>query len=250
MRGLSQAALDAGFAVHRFHLRTCGGTEHLSTTLYHSGLTADLHAFLRELARESAAPAFPVGFSLGGNVVLKLAGELADAGPTLLGGVCGVSTPIDLAASSQALGRWDNRLYEMRFVRRMRRRLVSTGRYTAGEFAGIRTIRQIDDRITAPAFGFRDAQDYYETQSAIHYLDRIRVPALVITAKNDPLIPFSSYRHPAFDSNPHLHLLAPECGGHVGFISRGQPRFWAEAAIIDWISNIVGTNPPAPSSSH
>lgn len=247
MRGLSQAALDAGIAVHRFHLRTCGGTENLSNTLYHSGLTADLDFFLRQLAREGRGPLFMAGFSLGGNVVLKLAGELGEEGPALVRGVCAVSTPIDLSASSARLGKWDNRLYEFRFVRAMRQRLCATGHFAPADFAGVRTIRQVDDRITAPSFGFRDATEYYETQSAARYLDRIRIPALILQAKNDPLVPFSSYNHAAFRSNPRLRLVATDYGGHVGFLARGKPRFWSETVILEWIAEALGTN-PAPAS--
>lgn len=251
MRGLSQAALDAGFAAHRFHMRTCGGTEHLCPTLYHSGLTSDLLSVLREMAAEGLGPVFLAGFSLGGNVVLKLAGELGEDAPALFRGVCAVSTPIDLAASCDRLAKWDNRLYEWRFVRRMRRRLSATGRYQPEDFAGVRSVRDMDNRITAPGFGFRDALDYYQSQSAGLYLDNIRVPALLIQAQDDPIIPFESYHHPAFGTNPNLTLLAPDHGGHVGFVARGNPRFWAEAAIIEWISfEIQGTKAASTSSSH
>ncbi|HWQ55137.1 MAG TPA: alpha/beta fold hydrolase [Bryobacteraceae bacterium] len=251
MRGLSQAALDAGFAAHRFHMRTCGGTEHLCQTLYHSGLTSDLLAVLREMAADGLGPVFLAGFSLGGNVVLKLAGELREDAPALFRGVCAVSTPIDLAASCDRLAKWDNRLYEWRFIRSMQRRLSATGRYRAEDFAGVRSIRDLDNRITAPAFGFRDALHYYQSQSAALYLDNIRVPAMLIQAQDDPIIPFESYHHPAFGTNPNLTLLAPDHGGHVGFVARGNPRFWAEAAIIEWISfEIEGTNTASTSSSH
>src|ERR1019366_3109450 len=125
IRSLSTAALRAGFAAHRFHMRTCGGTEHLCRTLYHAGLTSDLLAVLREFRRDGCAPAFLVGFSLGGNVVLKLAGEM-------------------------------------------------------GELAGVRSVFELDDRFTAPSFGFGDAANYYRTQSAIGYLAGLRVPALLI----------------------------------------------------------------------
>ena len=97
MRSLSQAGLEAGFAMHRFHMRTCGGTAHLCPTLYHAGLTSDLLALLREFEKEGRAPVFLAAFSLGGNVALKLAGELGESAARLIAGVCAVSTPIDLA---------------------------------------------------------------------------------------------------------------------------------------------------------
>ena len=120
MRSLSAAALRAGFAAHRFHMRTCGGTEHLCQTLYHAGLTSDLLAVLREFRGEGRAPAFLVGFSLGGNVVLKLAGELGESARDYVRGVCGVSTPLDLEACARRIAERDNRVYEARFVRAMR----------------------------------------------------------------------------------------------------------------------------------
>src|SRR5205823_5426478 len=115
MRSLSAAALRAGFAAHRFHMRTCGGTERHCATLYHAGLTADLLAVLRQFRQAGRAAAFLVGFSLGGNVVLKLAGELGDAARPLIRGVCAVSTPLDLAACARRIAEPDNRLYQARF---------------------------------------------------------------------------------------------------------------------------------------
>jgi predicted alpha/beta-fold hydrolase len=232
IRSLSAAAIDAGFASHRFHMRTCGGTEHLCQTLYHAGLTSDLLAFLRQLG----APVFLVGFSLGGNVVLKLAGELGEGARGIIDGVCGVSTPLDLAACARRISERDNRVYEARFVRKMRERLCATGRYTARDFAGLRTVMEIDDRITAPSFGFGNAVNYYRTQSAIGYLDAIRVPALLIQAKDDTFIPFAIFESAAVRSNPRIELLTTEHGGHLGFLGRRPYRLWTDHAIMNWIT--------------
>jgi predicted alpha/beta-fold hydrolase len=234
MRSLAQAALDAGFATHRFHMRTCGGTAHLCPTLYHAGLTSDLLAFIRQFD----APVYLAGFSLGGNVALKLAGELGDDAGRLIAGVCAVSTPIDLDACARRLGRLDNRVYERRFLRRMCARLLATGRYTPSDFRGVRSIFDIDDRITAPSLGFRGAGHYYETQSSNQFLARIRVPTLVVQARDDNFIPFEIFDRPEFTSNPDLTLLAPERGGHLGFISREKPRFWVDSVLIEWIQKV------------
>jgi uncharacterized protein len=233
IRSLGAAAVDAGFAAHRFHMRTCGGTEHLCETLYHGGLTSDLLAFVRQLG----APAFLVGFSLGGNVVLKLAGELGDGARGLVDGVCGVSTPLDLAACARRIAEPDNRVYEARFVRKMRERLCATGRYTSRDFAGLRTVMELDDRITAPSFGFGNAINYYRTQSAIAYLDAIRVPALLIQAKDDTFIPFAIYESDAVRSNPRIELVATAHGGHLGFLGRRPHRLWTDHAIMYWITS-------------
>jgi predicted alpha/beta-fold hydrolase len=233
IRSLSAAALDAGFAAHRFHMRTCGGTEHLCQTLYHAGLTSDLLAFVRELD----APVFLAGFSLGGNVVLKLAGELGDSARGWINGVCAVSTPLDLAACARRIADPDNRLYEARFVRRMRARLCATGRYQPNDFVGLRTVMELDDRITAPSFGFGNAANYYRTQSALGYLDAIRVPVLLIQAKDDTFIPFTIYESAAVRSNPRIELVATDYGGHLGFLGRRPHRLWADHAIMYWITS-------------
>ncbi|MDQ6698584.1 MAG: alpha/beta fold hydrolase [Acidobacteriota bacterium] len=239
VRTISYAALQAGFIVHRFHMRTCGGTERLCQTLYHAGLTSDLLAFLTSLVRQGTAPIFLVGFSLGGNVVLKLAGELGEDASSLISGVCSISAPIDLAACARRMGRIDNRLYERRFVKRMRKRVFATGRYKRQQLEA-RSLYAFDDRVTAPSFGFRGADHYYATQSAIGFLDGIRLPTLMIQAKDDTFIPFKSYDHPAFRNNPFLQLIATEHGGHLGFLSRKSPRFWVDGRVIDWITEQLG----------
>jgi predicted alpha/beta-fold hydrolase len=248
IRSLSAAALRAGFAAHRFHMRTCGGTENLCQTLYHAGLTSDLLAVLRTLRSEGRSPAILVGFSLGGNVVLKLAGELGEGAREYIAAVCGVSTPLDLGVCARRIAEPDNRLYQDRFVRRMRARLCATGRYRASDFAGLRSVMELDDRFTAPSFGFGGAANYYRTQSALGFLGGLRVPALLIQAKDDTFVPFPVYDSPAVRSNRWIQLIAPEYGGHLGFLGRAPHRFWADAVIMNWIEEaIVNRRHSAPS---
>jgi predicted alpha/beta-fold hydrolase len=223
-------------------MRSCGGTEEIcGPKLYHSGQTSDLLAVLRQIrAATPNTPLYAAGFSLGGNVVLKLTGELGERGSELLTAVAAVSTPIDLAACARNLNRRTNRLYANRFLVRLKQKVRLKERLTPGLFnlAGIDEVRSIydfDDRFTAPSFGFGTADNYYATQSAGRFLDLIRIPALMVQAMDDPLIPFEVYRHPAFASNPWLRLLAVQHGGHVGFISRGRPRFWLDAVLVDWM---------------
>ncbi len=236
VRTLSHAALEAGFIVHRFHMRTCGGTQHLCKTLYHAGLTSDLLAYLKHLRARESHPIFLAGFSLGGNVVLKLAGELGEGARALLAGVCAISTPIDLAACARRIGQPKNRLYERRFVNRMKKRVMATGRYTREQLSA-KSLYDFDDRITAPSFGFGNADNYYRTQSANNYLDRIRIPTLLIQAKDDTFIPFETYTHSAFQSNSFLRLIATDYGGHLGFLSRRGRRFWVDETVIAWIAS-------------
>ena len=238
MRTMAKAALDAGYVVNRFNNRTCGGTAHLSNTLYHSGLTADLRMLLHQFRDDGRAPAHLVGYSLGGNMVLKLAGELGDDASALIASVCAISTPIDLAACSRRLAQPVNRVYERRFLNRMRLRVAATGRFTMEQIQHVRSIYEFDERITGPSFGFRGADHYYETQSARQFLERIRVPALLIQARDDVFVPFEVYEHPSVRANPQVRLHVTEHGGHLGFLSRRRPRFWADQAVLEWIESV------------
>ena len=243
-RSMAQHALESGIAVHRFNMRSCGGTEELALTNYHAGQTSDLLFFLRSLRSESAAPIFLTGFSLGGNVVLKLAGELDDAGPELLAGVCAVSTPLDLAACVELLRRPTNFIYEWRFLSRLKDRIRKRAAqapdlYSARELNTVHTVYDFDDRYTARLFGFGSAANYYATQSSKNFLDRIRVPALLVQAQDDPLIPFAVYDQPAFQTNCRLRLIAPGHGGHLGFLSRGKSRFWLDGVVLGWIGSQI-----------
>lgn len=240
MKVMARLALEAGYTAHRLNLRSCGGTEHCSKTAYHSGMTADLLAVLRQLAEQGRGPLYAVGFSLGGNIVLKLAGELGEDARSLLAGVAAVSTPIDLEQSTRRLERWDDRMYELRFLGRLKRRIRALNRLRPDAFPidgldGVRGLREFDDRFTARYFGFRDAADYYDTQSACRFLDAIRVPTLLVQAKDDPVIPFRIFERPEVLRNPCIRLLAAEHGGHLGFVARRGQRFWAEAAVMEWI---------------
>lgn len=241
-RSLAQAALEAGFAAHRFNMRSCAGTEHLSgKALYHSGQTSDLLAVLNAIKRR--APVFLAGFSLGGNVVLKLAGELGDAAKGLLAGVTAVSTPIDLAACARRLQARSNFIYSNRFLGRLKQRVSLKERLTPGSFSldgleRVKSVYEFDDKFTAPAFGFGTADNYYATQSANQFLERIRVPALLVQAKDDPLIPFDVYNLPAFSNNPWICLLPVEHGGHLGFVSRSKPRFWLDEVLVQWMEKV------------
>jgi predicted alpha/beta-fold hydrolase len=242
---LAQALLESGYAAHRFNMRSCGGTEHCcGNTLYHSGQTGDLLEVARQLRDAEDIPFVLIGFSLGGNVVLKLAGELGGEAPNAgISAVAVISAPIDLAACVKQLNRPGNWLYANRFLARLKERIRARDRLTPGLFPTeklpeVRTIEDFDDVFTAPAFGFGAAQNYYATQSSAGFLERIRIPALLIQAKDDPLIPFAVFDHPAFAANPHLRLIAPEHGGHVGFIARGKPRFWVDTVIVEWMEQL------------
>jgi predicted alpha/beta-fold hydrolase len=244
IQSFSQAALLRGFGVHRLNLRTCGGTEELCETMYHSGLTDDTRFILQQVYEASSEPIFLVGFSLGGNVALKLAGELGRT--DLLAGICAVSTPIDLAACVRAMDKPLNFLYARRFLDRLRGRVRRKSKlaphlYSPEGLDQVKSIWEFDDRFTAPLFGFGSAAHYYKTQSAVGYLGQIRIPSLLICAKDDPLVPFEIYDTPAVRSNPVLTIIATESGGHLGFLSRRKPRFWVDEIALSWMERLLCT---------
>ena len=244
---LAQEALSRGLGVHRLNMRSCGGSEASCETMYHSGLTSDTRAILERIRERDLGPVFLVGFSLGGNVALKLAGELGET--DLIAGVCAVSTPIDLAACVRCLDKRSNALYSRRFLGRLRdrvRRLSKSmpGHYDTAGLDAIKTIWEFDDRFTAPLFGFGTAANYYATQSAARFLDAVRAPALVVCAQDDPMVPFELYQHPALHSNPAFTLVTTAHAGHLGFLSRRRPRFWVDGLALDWMDKILESTEP------
>jgi predicted alpha/beta-fold hydrolase len=240
IRSMSQLSLEHGYAVHRKNMRSCGGTESLCKTMYHAGLTSDTLEVVRRIKAEYGNPVYLIGYSLGGNVALKLAGELGDNALGVLDGVIAVSTPIDLAACVRKMSRRENFIYEWRFLSRLKQRIRRRseslpGVYDLVKLEQCRSVYDFDDKITAPFFGFGTADNYYATQSSNQFLARIRIPTLLIQAKDDPLIPFDIYQQPAVQSNPHIRLVAAEHGGHLGFIANRTPRFWVDRIVLGWL---------------
>ena len=241
MRNLARVAIGAGFDVIRLNVRNCGGTEHLAPTLYHSGLTVDLSSVVEQLA---PAPLFLVGFSMGGNMALKLAGEWGRSHPRHVKAVCGVSAPIDLASCARHLGLRRNRIYEQRLLRDLLRTVAKKQslmpeRFSSVDLHAIGSIWDFDEAVTAPAFGFRDAADYYAHASSASFLPAVRMPALVIQAKDDPFIPFEVFDLSAFSTNADLRLVATEFGGHVAFLARREPRFWAIEQAVRFFQSLL-----------
>jgi predicted alpha/beta-fold hydrolase len=249
MLGTGEKALAAGLNLVRLNMRNCGGTEHLASTLYHAGMTEDLRQVVTELIeRDGVRQIVLVGFSLGGNVALKLAGEYADDPPDELCAVAAISPSIHLKSCIDSIELRSNLLYHRRFVRSMKSRLalkarIFPDRYDTSHLRSIKSIRGFDDAYTAPLSGFRDSADYYERASALPYIASIGVPTLIIHAKDDPLIPFEPFCREPLAANANLTLLAPDHGGHVGFVAarNGEPDiFWSEHRTTQFVRLVCG----------
>jgi predicted alpha/beta-fold hydrolase len=244
-------AFRLGFNVVRVNLRNCGGTEHLSPTLYHGGLTNDLRMVIDELiARDGFSRIFLAGFSLGGNMVLKLAGEYGDNPPAEVKAVCTVSPSINLRASTTLLSQRRNWIYRQDFLRRLRKRIrvkekLFPDLYDSTGLNRIRSIPEFDDRYIAPMFGFENADDYYAKASSLPFIGRIRIPTLMIHAMDDPFIPFAPLFASSIAANPFVLMIATEHGGHVAFMSassQDEDRFWAENRLVEFCTAIVSAS--------
>ncbi|HEX8355627.1 MAG TPA: alpha/beta fold hydrolase [Pyrinomonadaceae bacterium] len=248
--GTARKAFAEGFNVAAMNMRNCGDTEHLAETLYHSGMTDDIDRVLvEELAgREGLTRVFVAGFSMSGNMVLRLAGEYGADFPRALAGVAAVSPSIDLDSCAGALERRANALYRWNFVRNLRGRVRRKSRMVPGAFdtrglGRVRTIREFDEHYTAPHGGYRDAADYYARTSSRAVIHRIRVPALIVHALDDPIIPSAPFLDPGIAENPDVLLVLTRRGGHVGFLSdraAGEDRHWAENRVVEFCRMLRG----------
>ena len=244
--GNSTKFFNAGCNVIRMNMRTCGGTEKLAPTLYHSGLSGDVQAVLEHLLRaEDLQQVALIGYSMGGNLVLKCAGELGTGAPPQLRAVIGVSAAVDLAESADALHTSAHGFYERRFVRALVKRYRRKAFLFPRAFDPQRTervgsIRGFDDRITALYGGFRNADDYYFRSSAARVLGRICVPTLLIHSCDDPFVRITAETRATIASNPALTLLETEHGGHCAFLAQPEPAngddgYWAEQTALRFV---------------
>jgi uncharacterized protein len=248
MRGMADKAYAQGFNVVLLNQRNCGGTERLAAGLYHSGLTHDADVVLREVSATDGITRIVVaGYSLGGNLALKLAGDYGGSAPPELRGVCAVSPVVELADCVRALERRQNVVYQWNFVRGLKARMQRKascfpGRFPVERLREVRTVRGFDEIFTAPHFGFAGAEDYYHRASAMRVVDRIRVPALVLAAEDDPFVPAPLFRDPRLAGNPHVRLMVTRHGGHCGFLEasvNGWDGYWAERQIVQFASDVT-----------
>jgi predicted alpha/beta-fold hydrolase len=236
----------AGCNVIRMNMRNCGGTEALSPTLYHSGLTNDVLAVMNFFVAQHGLRSMSlIGYSMGGNLVLKLAGELGIAAPSELRSVIGVSPALDLGPSADALHRPQNRFYEMKFLRALLRRYrrkvtLFPHAYDPNVAIGIRSLRELDDRITALYSGFTGAEDYYYRAAAARVIDRIAVPTLILHALDDPFVRITDESCSKLDANHNVRLITTHHGGHCAFLAQpdadsGYDGYWAEHTLLRFL---------------
>jgi predicted alpha/beta-fold hydrolase len=245
--GIAARAWDAGCNVIRMNMRNCGGGDALTPTLYHSGLSGDVGEVVRHYAAQFGLERVAlVGYSMGGNLVLKLAGEWGYQPP--LCAVAAVCPAIDLASGSDALHEPVNRGYEWHFLRGLMRRYARKAKLFPGIYAEtkaigpVRSIRQFDDKIVARYWDFRNADDYYYRAASARVVDRITVPTLILCAQDDPFIRLLPETRGRLLANPHIAFVETCHGGHCAYLSRdpGNETHWAEATAMRYLLSVSG----------
>jgi predicted alpha/beta-fold hydrolase len=245
MLGIARNGLAAGMNVVRMNQRNCGGMDHCAPTLYNSGRSGDVCAVARDLVERDAIRGFVlIGFSMGGNLVLKLAGEWGSGGPPEFRAVAAVCPAVNLAAGADALHEPANRIYEYYFLLQLFRRFRRKARlfpetFDASRLRRIKSLRDFDDRITAYYCGFTGADDYYDRAAAAHVVDRIARPTLIIHAANDPFIRILPETRQKILSNHNILYIETDDGGHCAFVGDREGRStydgrWAEREVVEF----------------
>jgi predicted alpha/beta-fold hydrolase len=245
--GLLDLVQRIGWGADLLVFRGCGDEPNTARRFYHSGETTDLQFVLGRIAHEyPSAPIGLVGYSLGGNVLLKYLGERGDTVPQNALAAVAVSVPFDLEAGSRYISTGTSRIYDRHFLSSLRRKaLTKLDRYPdlfdRHALERARTIFDFDNAVTAPVHGFSDASDYYTRSSSRHFLEGIRVPTLLLSSYDDPFLPPDILQEveERAKANAWLQCEFTSKGGHVGFIDGSvpwRPRYYAEWRVIDYLS--------------
>jgi uncharacterized protein len=246
MLGVAEKGLAAGMNVVLMNQRACGGTDHLAPTLYHSGRSADVKAVATALIEYFNLSRIGLcGFSMGGNLVLKTAGEWGSNGPREFRAVAAVCPAMDLAASADALNLPGNRVYEQYFLWKLKARMRNKvrcfpGRYDLSRMRGVRSLREFDDRVTAFYCGFKGGADYYAQSAASNVIDQVSVPAYILYARNDPFIRILPRTRRKIAGNSNITFVETEDGGHCSYIGErdGDDGHFAERTVVDFFASI------------
>ena len=249
MTGVARNGLSAGMNVVRMNQRNCGGMDYCAPTLYNSSLSGDVAAVAKSVIESDGVSRFAlVGFSMGGNLVLKCAGEWGSQGPPQFEAVAAVCPAMDLAASADALHERANRIYEWYFLMQLFRRMRTKAKVFPKDFdvrrlRGVTSLRLFDDRVTAYYCGFAGADDYYARAAATNVVDRIAVPGLILHAANDPFIRMRPETLRKIAGNPNLTYIETADGGHCSFIGEpdgnGYDGHWAEREVVEFVKRVA-----------
>jgi predicted alpha/beta-fold hydrolase len=248
IQGMMQSLATNGFTSVLMHFRGCSEKDNLLPRSYHSGDSGDAKAWIEYLSKKYInSPLFAVGFSLGGNMLLKLTGEYADKSP--LKASVSVSAPLQLDICANQMNRGFSKIYQAHLMKHLKKSLLKKYRkfpmqkylhLNEKQIDKLKTFWDFDGAYTAPIHGFKSADDYYKRSSSRQFLKDIQTPTLIIHAKDDPfmtpkIIPQES------ELSKYVRLELSNHGGHVGFVggSLFKPKYWLEKAIVDFLKNFI-----------
>lgn len=237
VKGLIKAFTDRGFHGLGWNFRGCSGEMNRKERFYHSGATDDLALVIAHALKSGAyKELYLAGFSLGGNLTLKYLGEPGRDRPAELRKAVTFSVPLDLSASCKKIGERSNYIYSKRFLTHLSKKIRTKAAQMPESFdtsplKTINTLKQFDDEYTAPLHGFKDAEEYYARCSALQFLADIKVPTLILSAKNDPFLSPECFPEKEFKNHPFVTFEAPEQGGHVGFAQADGSYYSEERAV-------------------
>lgn len=234
--GMVQALTQAGFAVLAWNYRSCGGTMNKQARFYHSGATDDLQAVINQLPGDANWPVYLVGFSLGGNLVLRYLGEQGSRVSSRIAGAGAISVPLFLADGADHLNQGLSKLYIHNFLKSLEAKIkekapLFPGVYRTEMLGQLRSLRDFDEHFTAPIHGYANADDYYARASAGFLLNDICRPVLLLQALNDPFLPHSCF--PKSNNRLITNCFVPQ-GGHCGFVQAGNELSYADISIRDF----------------
>ena len=243
VKGLISVMQSEGYNILAWNYRSCSGEINRALRFYHSGATDDLDFIIRQAHDRGANQISLAGFSLGGNLTLKWLGEQGENPPHFIRKAVAFSVPLHLSSSSRKLARWENRIYTHRFLQTLIKKVTEKSALypndiTIGMLANIKSLKDFDDVITGPLHGFKDAEDYYEQNSSFYFLEKIRIPVLIVNAQNDPFLTEECIPFKLAESLDFVYLEAPKYGGHCGFYPKNyQGITWSEKRAAEWFKN-------------
>ena len=246
IKGMARAFVKKGYQALAWNFRGCGGQINKNLRFYHSGATDDLDFVVNyAISQNSYKKIVLVGFSLGGNLTLKFLGEHSNNLDQIIASAITFSVPVDLHSSSNKIGQRSNLIYSQRFIRNLKKKIAHKmpsmpHKLTLDHFDKIKTLKDFDEHYTAPIHGFTDAEDYYKKCSSLYFLEDIKVPTLIVNAKNDPFLADECYPYAATEHHPFVKLCTPSQGGHVGFMPRGvssEGNYWSEDQAVHFAQN-------------
>ncbi|MBB6003429.1 YheT family hydrolase [Arcicella rosea] len=237
--GMVQLFTQHGFDCLAWNFRSCSGELNRTTRFYHSGATDDLDWVIKHAILKDYQEIYLVGFSLGGNLTLKYLGEQSENLSSKIKKAVTFSVPLHLSSSSQTIG-W---LYTKRFNDSLKKKILAKAKLfpeqiQTSNISKIKTLKDFDDCYTSQLHGFQDAEDYYERNSSLYFLDKIQIPTLIINALNDPFLSKACFPFEKVNALDNVFFQAPENGGHCGFYQDNyQGILWSEKRALAWISN-------------